>query len=73
MDIATAAVKKLGARIRKIRESRNITQQELAAELDVEQAYISNIERGIRSPSFRRLVYLANALGVKVAKLCDDI
>ncbi|HEY9785746.1 MAG TPA: helix-turn-helix transcriptional regulator [Candidatus Obscuribacterales bacterium] len=59
MDTGKKAVRKLGKRIKQLREEKHWTQQHLAATLGVEQSYISGIERGEYSPSFPRLSRLA--------------
>jgi len=60
------APKKFGKIIREMRLERTWTQDYLAAELDVDAAYISRIERGLKNPSLETILKLANAFGVKV-------
>jgi transcriptional regulator with XRE-family HTH domain len=40
-----------GRNLRRQREIRNLTQEVLAEKADLDQTYISGIERGIRNPS----------------------
>ena len=49
----------VGARIRKYRLERGITQEDLAFQINTSAAYISNIERGIKRPSLQKLVEIA--------------
>jgi DNA-binding XRE family transcriptional regulator len=60
-------VKKFGQLLRKLRESNNWTQEDLAGELGVDRAYISQLERGVKNPSLITMTKLANVLAVKVS------
>ena len=64
---------KLGKRIRYLRESISLTQQELAEKVGVESpSYISKIERGQTSPSYELLARIAESLGVHLKDLFDE-
>lgn len=56
--------KAVGRRLRDLRESRNITQVELAALLGVDQSNVSAIERARRSLTIHQVVRIAQALRV---------
>ena len=56
----------IGKRIRVCRISKNITQEQLAYQINSSAAYVSNIERGIKKPSLQKLVQIAEILGVTV-------
>ena len=58
-----------GQQIRRIRERRGYTQEELASRSRIHVSYLSGIERGTRNPSLRNIRRLAKALGVRVGKL----
>ena len=61
-----------GEEIRKIREEKGLSQQELAELLGYKtNSYISEIERGRFLPSQRKLPELAKALKVPLKKLKD--
>ena len=60
----------LGKRIKEIRTSKNITQEQLAEKIGVEQRNISYIERGLTFPS-QYLVKLSEALDVSIAEMLD--
>lgn len=53
----------LGDRVRKRREQTGMTQRKLAKQADVTYAYISRIESGDRTPSWRAAARIAEALG----------
>lgn len=60
----TAVSKSIGEKVRKIREGRGITQEQLAFEAGLNRAYIGYIERGERNPSTETLVKIAKALKI---------
>jgi len=56
--------------IQKLRESKDMTQRDLAHEAQVTPGYIAQLEMGIRkNPSLKVLKKLAKALGVPVTDL----
>jgi transcriptional regulator with XRE-family HTH domain len=60
-------VKKLvGTRIRKLRESKDLTQENMALELDITAGAYAKIERGETDPSITRLKQVADILKVDV-------
>jgi transcriptional regulator with XRE-family HTH domain len=60
---------KFGHQLRKLREDRNLTQEELADKAGMHFTYIGQIERGLRNPSLVNLYRLAKALKVSAEKL----
>ena len=56
--------KKLGQRIRTIRENNKLTQETLAEMTDLSNNYISNIERNESIPSLQTLVKICSVLRV---------
>jgi transcriptional regulator with XRE-family HTH domain len=60
---------KLGKRIKKMRETSKMTQEELAEKVGVSLGWISKIERGIYPPSWKLLAKIARALGIKAHEL----
>lgn len=58
----TSVSKKIGKKIREIREEKGITQEKLALDAGLNRAYIGYIERGERNPSTQTLVKIAKAL-----------
>jgi transcriptional regulator with XRE-family HTH domain len=57
-------VKKIGERVKLLRESRNLTQGRLQAASKVSRSYLSRIESGQMTPGLRTLEKLSGALGV---------
>ncbi len=62
-------MRKLGERVRELREARGITQEALAFDAGIHVNHLSTVERGEANPSFLVLVSLAKVLGVSVAEL----
>ena len=65
--------KAVGRRIRAAREQKNLTQEELAALVDISPAHISIIERGTKIPRLDTFVSIANALQVSFDSLLVDV
>lgn len=64
--------KRLGKRIREERQHLNLTQAQLAEDIDISDTYMGAIERGERSLTLDTLVRLVNRLGVTVDYLLAD-
>lgn len=63
----------IGSRIKAARENKKITQEELAALLDLSTTHISVIERGVKPPKLETFIRIANALGVSADYLLMDV
>lgn len=63
--------KKLGLRIKELREKRGLTQFQLAEILNMESSNLSKIERGIQIPKEESLEKIARAFQVSVKDLFD--
>ena len=63
--------KRIGWNLRRLRKEREITQEDFATDSGFDRGYISGVERGVRNPSVKVLVRIANALKVDVAELFD--
>lgn len=62
---------KIGERIRFLRESKGISQQNLAAICNFEKANLSRIEAGRTNPTIFTLYKISQALEVSIAELVD--
>jgi transcriptional regulator with XRE-family HTH domain len=58
-----------GRHLRELRVGRGLTQQQLAALIDSNHPFISNVERGLTLPGLAMLIRLAHALGCNVSDL----
>ena len=66
------ALKRLGARVRDLRQRRNLSQEALADTAHIARSYMSGIERGVRNCSTLHLVKIARALQVPVRELFSE-
>jgi transcriptional regulator with XRE-family HTH domain len=60
---------KIGARIRRLREARQLSQSALARRAKIGRVALNRIEQGAAVPSLRTLTRIATALRVKVRAL----
>jgi len=68
-DVTDVNDRNLGMRLRAMRTEQGLTLKELAARTDMSIGMLSQIERGVSSPSMRSLRHLCAALGVDGAAL----
>jgi transcriptional regulator with XRE-family HTH domain len=55
--------------IRRLRVQRGLSQESLAADAEIDRAYMSRLERATDNPTLRVLEQITNALGVDIAEL----
>lgn len=65
--------KQLGARIRYLRQQKNMTIEELALEAEINRNYLCDLERGTRNPTVMILNKIANALDINLSTLFEGI
>lgn len=58
-----------GRALREVRESRGVSQEQLALDANYDRTYISLLERGTRSPTLRTVVELAEVLNVQPSEI----
>lgn len=61
----------LARNLRRLRQARDWSQEDLAHEAGIHRTYVSDLERAARNPSISIIERLATALGVKPGKLLD--
>ena len=61
-----------GKAMRDLRNSKGLSQERFGFDVGLDRTYISGIERGIRNPSLKNIVKIAQALGVTPAKLLQE-
>ena len=64
---------RFGENVRKRREEREWTQEQLAEKADLDQTFISGIERGARNPTIITITKLSKALKTSVSVLCEGV
>ena len=62
---------KIGQRIRELRESKGVSQQNLAAVCNFEKANLSRIEAGRTNPTISTLYKISQALEITISELVD--
>jgi transcriptional regulator with XRE-family HTH domain len=70
---ANVVAKALGKRVRALRTSKAWSQERLAEEAGMHRTYMWGIEQGTRNPSLRHLTHLADALGVPLHSLFEEL
>jgi transcriptional regulator with XRE-family HTH domain len=62
-------LKKVGARLRKVRTAKGWSQEQVALAADMDRSYVSGLERGEFNVSLVALARLAKALKIEVSDL----
>ena len=65
--------KAVGQRIKAAREEKNLTQEDLAALVEISPTHVSVIERGTKIPRMDTFVAIANVLEVSADSLLVDV
>ena len=60
---------RLGKNLKRIRTGKDISQGDIARELEVSRSFISNIENGKTNPTLATIAKLAKAVGVPTDQL----
>lgn len=61
-----------GNNVRKVRQQRKLTQEQLAFEAKIDLTYVGGIERGRRNPSLLVMARIADSLGMPLQKLLSE-
>ncbi|MBO5738395.1 helix-turn-helix transcriptional regulator [bacterium] len=67
----TSLKQKFGKRVREIRKSKGITQEQIAELISIEPPNVSKMESGLHFPQPDKIEKIANALNVSVQELFD--
>ncbi len=62
----------LGARLRALRRSNRLTLRQLADRAAITESFLSQVERGVASPSIATVQRIAHALGLSIAELFTE-
>lgn len=62
-------IRDLGKRIRKLREEKGWSQEQLAIEAEVDNSHLGKLERGVGNPTVKLVYRIALALGVDVREV----
>ena len=66
------SVEKLGKRVRSLRESQNLSREELASRAGLDVEFITDLEEKSISPHLGPLLRVARSLGVRLGTFIDD-
>ena len=64
-------IKRFGKKLREVRLSKNLSQEALAWEANIEPMQVSRIERGVIDTGISQILNLAKALKIKPGELFD--
>jgi transcriptional regulator with XRE-family HTH domain len=62
----------VGRNVRRLRQQKGLTQEELAFEAKIDLTYMGGIERGKRNPSLMVMARIAQALSVSLVRLVAE-
>lgn len=65
-------IEAFAANLRKLREAKGYSQEELASRAGLDRTYVSGCERGIRNPSLASVEKLANALNIPAKEFLNE-
>jgi transcriptional regulator with XRE-family HTH domain len=68
----TSRQARLGRAVKAVRKAQGLTQEELAARADLHPTYISDVERGVRNPSWDVVARLAEGMGVPASTITRE-
>jgi len=69
LNLMSGITIKFGERIRRLREAKGLSQEELAFRARVHRTYLGGIERGERNPSLKNITAIAKALEIGLSEL----
>ncbi len=70
MDKINSAISQI---IAQLRHEAGISQEELAHRAGIHRTYVSQIERGLKSPTLHVLIQIANALDTSASEIISKI
>ena len=62
----------IGAKINQLRKKNGLTQEELADRCELSKGFISQVERGLTSPSIYTLIYMLECLGTNLKDFFNE-
>jgi transcriptional regulator with XRE-family HTH domain len=68
----TSRQARIGKAVKAVRSAQGLTQEDLAAKADLHPTYISDVERGVRNPSWDVIARLAEGMGVPAAAIAAE-
>ncbi len=69
--MTNSTIKNIQENIKKFRKEQNLTQEKLSELCGISTDYLSEIERGKKVPSLKRLISIVEALNVPISKFFE--
>jgi transcriptional regulator with XRE-family HTH domain len=66
-------LRRFGRRVRDLRQSRGLSQEDFAEQCGLDRTYIGGVERGERNISLKNIGQIAAALDMSIARLFEDV
>ncbi|SDR35788.1 MULTISPECIES: helix-turn-helix domain-containing protein [Pelosinus] len=63
--------KRFGQVLKALRTEKGLSQEEFALNIDLHRTYISQLERGLKSPSLRTIAKICEELGVTLVRFME--
>ena len=73
MHERTDILVRFGIRVRKLRNEAGLSQEAFADRCGLDRTYMSGIERGKRNVALRNIGVIADALGISVSQLTEEV
>lgn len=70
---AIAKRKRLGSRVRQLRNERQINRKQFSLMIGMDRGYLAGIETGKYNATFDKLVDIADGLGVTLSELLEGV
>jgi transcriptional regulator with XRE-family HTH domain len=68
----TSRQARIGKAVKAVRNTQGLTQEDLAAKADLHPTYISDVERGVRNPSWDVIARLAEGMDVPTTAIASE-
>lgn len=68
----TSRQARIGKAVKAVRTAQGLTQEDLAAKADLHPTYISDVERGVRNPSWDVIARLAEGMNVPAGTIATE-
>jgi Predicted transcriptional regulators len=65
--------KRFGNTLRKLRTEKGISQEDFALNIGLHRTYISQLERGLKSPSLRTIKMICSELGLSLTAFMEHL
>ncbi|HXT70958.1 MAG TPA: helix-turn-helix transcriptional regulator [Vicinamibacterales bacterium] len=70
--IHSALLQRVGARLRRARQSKGLSQEQVAHAAGMDRSYVSGVERGEFNVSVLKLARIAKIVGMRLATVFED-